>query len=47
LESLERDIIEKELRKTNGNMSKAARNLGVTDRILGLRVTKYKINPKG
>ena len=47
LESLERDIIEKELRKTNGNMSKAARNLGVTDRILGLRVTKYKIIPKG
>jgi len=44
--SLERGIIEEELRKTGGNLSKAAKNLGITERVMGLRAQKYGIKPK-
>jgi Nif-specific regulatory protein len=46
MESVERKVIVDELQKTEGNMTKAAANLGITDRIMGLRVEKYHINPK-
>jgi len=46
LENIERDMIVEELDRSGGNMSKAARNLGISERIMGLRVAKYKIDPK-
>jgi Nif-specific regulatory protein len=41
LESVEREIVEEELRRTGGNMARAAQNLGISERIMGLRVAKY------
>jgi len=41
LEGLERDLIDRELRWTRGNAARAARNLGVSERVMGLRVEKY------
>jgi Nif-specific regulatory protein len=46
MESLEREIIIEELRHCGGNLSKAALNLGITERIMGLRVGKYAIKRK-
>ncbi|MDR1382814.1 MAG: sigma 54-interacting transcriptional regulator [Planctomycetaceae bacterium] len=43
LESVERDMITDELKRTNGNISKAAKNLGITERIMGLRIAKYRL----
>ena len=45
LSDMERKIIIEELKRCRGNMAKAARALGITERIMGLRVTKYKIDP--
>jgi Nif-specific regulatory protein len=44
LETLERDIIQNELDKNNGNMTKTAAVLGISERIMGLRVSKYNLN---
>ncbi len=44
---LEKGIIEEELRKNGGNLSRAAKSLGITERIMGLRAKKYGIKPKG
>jgi Nif-specific regulatory protein len=44
LESVERDMISEELKRTNGNMSKAAKNLGITERIMGLRIATYQLD---
>jgi Nif-specific regulatory protein len=41
LESVEREMVEEELRRTGGNMARAAQNLGISERIMGLRVAKY------
>jgi len=46
LETLERQLILEALRRTAGNQSKAARDLGITDRIMGLRVKKYQIDAR-
>ncbi|AEJ61111.1 transcriptional regulator, NifA, Fis Family [Spirochaeta thermophila DSM 6578] len=46
LENLERELIIDALKTCRGNMSKAAEMLGITERIMGLRVRKYRINPK-
>jgi len=43
LESVEREVIQNELDRNNGNMTKTAAALGLTERIMGLRVTKYKL----
>ncbi len=43
LDSIEYEMIVEELKRTNGNISKAARNLGITNRQLGLRIQKYQI----
>jgi Nif-specific regulatory protein len=41
LESVEKEMVEEELRRTRGNMARAAQNLGISERIMGLRVNKY------
>jgi Nif-specific regulatory protein len=41
VESVERELIGAELRWTRGNVARAAKNLGISERIMGLRVTKY------
>ncbi len=45
LDELERDLIQDALKQTGGNMAKAARILGITERIMGLRIAKYRIDP--
>ena len=42
--NMERDVIVEELKRTRGNMAQAARSLGITERMIGLRVEKYKID---
>jgi Nif-specific regulatory protein len=41
LESVEKELITEELRRTRGNLSRAASGLGVSERIMGLRAAKY------
>ena len=45
LDKIEKELILDALKSSRGNMSKAARSLGITERIMGLRVNKYGINP--
>ena len=42
---MEKEIIIDELKRSRGNMAKAARALGITERMIGLRVAKYGIDP--
>lgn len=44
--TMEREIILEELKRTRGNMAKAARTLGITERMMGLRVAKHEIDPR-
>ncbi len=44
LESLEREMIVDALKSSNGNMAKAARALGITERTIGIRVKFYSTN---
>lgn len=46
IENLERDLILDALKTTKGNMARAARILGITERIMGLRVKKYDIESR-
>jgi len=46
LDRVERQMILAALLASHGNKAKAARELGITERIMGLRVKKYCINPK-
>lgn len=46
LEAVERDLILDALKAARGNRAKAARALGITERIMGLRVKKYGLTPK-
>jgi Nif-specific regulatory protein len=43
---IEKEILVEELKRSKGNMSKAARALGITERIMGLRVDKFGIDLK-
>ena len=45
LTNMERGIIVEELKRSRGNMAKAARALGMTERMIGLRVARYGIEP--
>jgi Nif-specific regulatory protein len=45
LESVERDLLNDALKLARGNRAKAARALGISERIMGLRVSKYGIKP--
>ena len=42
---MEKEIIIDELKRSRGNMAKAARALGITERMIGLRIMKHGINP--
>jgi Nif-specific regulatory protein len=46
LESVEREMIQEALKSARGNMAKASRSLGISERIMGLRVAKYRIDAK-
>ncbi|MGA2109465.1 MAG: sigma-54 dependent transcriptional regulator, partial [Syntrophorhabdales bacterium] len=45
VKNVEREIIVDELKRCRGNMAKAARELGITERMIGLRVAKFGIDP--
>jgi Nif-specific regulatory protein len=45
VKNVEREIIVDELKRCRGNMAKAARELGITERMIGLRVAKLGIDP--
>ncbi|MBN2282803.1 MAG: nif-specific transcriptional activator NifA [Deltaproteobacteria bacterium] len=46
MDRLERDLIMDALKTVRGNMTQAAKILGTSERIMGLRVAKYNIDPK-
>jgi len=46
LDSLEREMILDALKSSRGNMAKAARALGITERVMGLRVKKHAIDTR-
>jgi Nif-specific regulatory protein len=46
LDNVEREMINEALKSSRGNMAKAARKLGITERIMGLRVAKHGIDPR-
>jgi Nif-specific regulatory protein len=46
LANIEKEIIVEELKRSKGNMARTARILGISERIMGLRVEKYSIEPK-
>ena len=46
LDELERELIFDALKSSRGNMAKAARSLGLTERLMGLRIRKHGIQPK-
>lgn len=43
MDEFERGIIIRALCDARGNMAQAARDLGITERIMGLRVNKYRL----
>ncbi len=46
LERLEREMIVEALKNCRGNKARAAKELGVTERVMGLRVRYYDIDPR-
>lgn len=46
IDKLERDLIMDALKTTRGNMSEAAKILGTSERIMGLRVKKHDVDPR-
>jgi Nif-specific regulatory protein len=44
LEQIEREMISEALKSSKGNMAQAARELGLTERMMGIRAAKYKID---
>ena len=44
--AFERDLIQDTLKSTRGNIARAAAMLDSTERILGYKIKKYKIDPK-
>jgi Nif-specific regulatory protein len=47
LEGIERDLILTALRESHGNKAQAARSLGITERLMGLRVKRLGIDWRG
>jgi Nif-specific regulatory protein len=43
---MEKEIIIEALKRSRGNMAGAARDLGITERVMGLRVVKYGVDPR-
>jgi Nif-specific regulatory protein len=46
VDAYERDLIQDALKSSRGNIAAAARALGTTQRILGYKIRKFKIEPK-
>jgi Nif-specific regulatory protein len=46
LERIERELLVEALKSSRGNMAAAAASLGITERIMGLRVHKYRIEAR-
>jgi Nif-specific regulatory protein len=46
MDNVEREYLLDALKSARGNTAKAARNLGITERQMGLRIKKYDISPK-
>ena len=46
LENVERELLLDALKSSRGNMAEAARALGITERVMGLRVKRYGANAK-
>ncbi len=46
MSKLEKQVIVDALMSTKGSIAKAAEALSITERIMGLRITKYEIDPK-
>ena len=46
VEAYERDLIQDALKSSRGNIAAAARSLNTTQRILGYKIQKFKIDPK-
>jgi len=46
LATMERKIILNELKRFRGNRAKTSRALGITERMIGTRVKKYRIDPR-
>ena len=46
LDGLERELVVEALKATHGNLSRAAEALGISERIMGLRVRKYGLDPR-
>jgi len=46
LDNVEREIIIESLKSARGNKAKAARTLGISERLMGLRVIKHGIDPQ-
>jgi len=46
LERVERELLVEALKSARGNMAAAANALGITERIMGLRVRKYRVEPR-
>lgn len=46
IENTERELIVDALKKSGGRQRKAANDLGITERILGYKIKKYRIHPK-
>ncbi len=46
LDEIERELILDALKASRGNIAKAARSLGVSERVMGLRVRKYGIQAR-
>jgi Nif-specific regulatory protein len=46
MDKFEKEIILDSLKSSKGNAARAARILGITERIIGLRIKKYKLDVK-
>jgi Nif-specific regulatory protein len=46
LERVERELLLEALKSARGNMAAAARALGVTERVMGLRVARFRIDAR-
>ncbi len=46
IDDLERELILDALKSSKGNMAKAARFLGISERVMGLRVSKHGLDPR-
>jgi Nif-specific regulatory protein len=46
LEAVEREMIDDALKSSRGNMAGAARLLGISERLIGIRIKKYGIDPR-